>query len=143
MEQSIMLRPIGHVENDVNEMLAPEKNAGRQSRIMLAGHLCDGLLGIEEYAQVLVVFYFHRADEVRLQLHPRDDASRPLRGVFATRTQYRPNPIGVTVAKLLRVEGCALIVQGLDAMNGTPVLDIKPYAPAFDSGSRADAESAG
>ena len=142
MKQTIVFQPIGYVENDVTEMMSPEAIASRQSRIVLAEHLGGGLLGIEEYAQVLVVFYFHRVDEVWLRLHPRGDTSRPLRGVFATRTPYRPNPIGVTVATLLRVEGNTLVVEGLDAMNGTPVLDIKPYAPAFDNGTGADGEPA-
>lgn len=133
MQSEIVFHAIGHVENDVEEMQSPREIAGRQSHIILHESLIDGLLGIEESERILVVFWLDRVDGVRLQLHPRDDTSRPLRGVFATRTPYRPNPIGVTVARLLRVEDNALIVEGLDALNGTPVLDIKPFVPAFDA----------
>lgn len=143
MQLPIVFQPIGYVNNDVEEMGAPEEIAGRKSRIIIEKHLADGLLGMDTAEHVLVVFYFHRADHVRLRLHPRDDTSRPLRGVFGTRTQYRPNPIGVTVARLIQVEGNELMVQGLDAMNGTPILDIKPYAPAFDDVTGNDEETPG
>jgi len=133
VQSGIVFHAVGHVENDVEEMLSSREIAGRQSRIILHESLTDGLLGIEESERILMVFWLDRVDEVHLQLHPRDDTSRPLRGVFATRTPYRPNPIGVTVARLLRVEENVLTVEGLDALNGTPVLDIKPFVPAFDS----------
>jgi len=130
--QSIAFRPIGYVENDAEEMATPEEIAGRRSRIRIEERYRAGLLGIEECERLVIVFHFDRVKEARMQLHPRDDPSRPLRGVFATRTQYRPNPIGVTVARLVGVEEGALLVEGLDALNGTPVLDIKPFSPAFD-----------
>ena len=132
VSQEIVFRPIGYVENDVAEMMSPEEIASRQSRIILAEYLADGLMGIDALERIVVVFYFDRVDEVWLQLHPRGDTSRPMRGVFATRTMYRPNPIGVTVAQLIRVDGNVLTVRGLDAIDGTPVLDIKPYSPTFD-----------
>ena len=137
--QTITFQPIGHVENDVTEMLPPEEIASRRSRIVIHPSLAEGLLGIEESERLLIVYYFDRAQQVRMQLHPRDDESRPLRGVFATRTQYRPNPIGVTVARLLAVEDNVLVVEGLDAMSGTLVLDVKPFAPAFDTPDQAGA----
>jgi len=135
MARTFTFTPIGYVENDVEEMLPPEEIRRRPSRIVVEPAYRDGLLRIEEFERLLVIFVFDRAGEVRLQLHPPGDESRPLRGVFATRTQYRPNPIGATVVRLLRVEeGGVLVVEGLDALNGTPVLDIKHYVPAFDEG---------
>jgi len=140
LNTSILIHPIGIVENDVEEMLASEEIASRRSRIRIHKPYVSGLLGIEEAERILVLFFFHRVNQVRLRLHPRDDISRPLRGVFATRTQYRPNPIGVTVARLISVDGNVLEVEGLDAMNGSPVIDIKPYVARFDDPSAASDE---
>lgn len=128
----IVLHPIGYVENAFEQMTAPEEIAAQPSRIVLEPAYLDGLLGLDQVEKILVVYYFDRAHEVRLQLHPRDDQSKPLRGVFATRTPYRPNHLGVTVVRLVRIEGNVLTVEGLDALNRTPVLDIKPFDPALD-----------
>ncbi len=87
----------------------------------------DGLLGIENYRWLLVLFWFDMREGDKLQVHPRGDESRPLRGVFATRSQYRPNPIGVTVVELLKRRGNVLVVRGLDAWEGSPVLDVKEW----------------
>jgi isochorismate pyruvate lyase len=91
-------------------------------------------LGLEPGTDILVLFHFHRTspEEVTLQLHPRHDPERPLSGVFATRSQFRPNAIGATVAHVVRVEDRIISVINLDAQDGTPVLDIKPYVPYFD-----------
>lgn len=91
------------------------------------------MLGLEAGDDVLVIFYFHQSGEHPLQVHPRGDLSRPLRGVFATRAPVRPNPIGVTTVHIERIEETNLKVTGLDAIDGTPVLDIKSHAPAFDT----------
>jgi tRNA-Thr(GGU) m(6)t(6)A37 methyltransferase TsaA len=94
-----------------------------------------GLLGLEPDSDILVLYRFHRIEpaEIELQLHPRHNPANPRRGVFATRTQFRPNQIGATVARLEAIEANVLTVSGLDAQDGTPVLDIKPYAPYFDA----------
>jgi tRNA-Thr(GGU) m(6)t(6)A37 methyltransferase TsaA len=75
---------------------------------------------------LLVVFVFHRAEGYNLLQHPRGDRGRPQRGVFALRSPNRPNPIGITEVELLAIEGNILTVRGLDALDGTPVLDLKP-----------------
>lgn len=128
----IVLHPIGYVENAFEQMTAPEEIAAQPSRIVLEPAYLDGLLGLDQVEKVLVVYYFDRAQEVRLRLHPRDDQNKPLRGVFATRTPYRPNHLGVTIVRLVRIEGNVLTVEGLDALNRTPVLDIKPFDSALD-----------
>jgi tRNA-Thr(GGU) m(6)t(6)A37 methyltransferase TsaA len=74
----------------------------------------------------MVVFYFHRSQGFDLLQHPQGDRSRPRRGVFALRSPRRPNPVGVTVVDLVAVAENVLRVRGLDAINGTPVLDLKP-----------------
>ena len=107
------------------------------SRIVVRPELADALLGLERYSHVLVLFWPHRvpADVIgsKHRLHPRDDPANPLQGVLATRSQIRFNPILVTAVRLLGVKGNVLRVRGLDAIDGTPVLDIKPYVPYFDS----------
>ena len=80
-----------------------------------------------------MLFYCHRASGYDLQVHPRGDPGQPLRGVFAVRSPCRPNPIGVTTARVRRVEGNVLEVIGLDALDGSPVLDIKGYASSYDT----------
>lgn len=123
---SIAYETIGHVENDFDEPMAPEKLRAAESRIVLDPALAEGLTGLEPGQQVMVVFHFHRSEGHDLLQHPRGDKSRPQRGVFALRSPRRPNPIGVTVVDVLAIEGNVLRVRGLDAINGTPVLDLKP-----------------
>jgi tRNA-Thr(GGU) m(6)t(6)A37 methyltransferase TsaA len=125
-EESLPFQAIGHVENDFDEPMAPEKLRAAESRIVLAPALTEGLTGLEAGQQVMVVFHFHRSEGYDLLQHPRGDKSRPQRGVFALRSPHRLNPIGVTVVDLLAIEGNVLRVRGLDAINGTPVLDLKP-----------------
>jgi tRNA (adenine37-N6)-methyltransferase len=119
--------PIGFVENEFKETQRdPDVFAGTVSRIRLLDDFARGLYRIEGYARLYIIYVFDRADGFKLVLHPRGDAARPERGVFATHSPRRPNPIGLTVVDLLGVEGQTIIVRGLDAVDGTPVLDIKP-----------------
>ncbi|MFP4176026.1 MAG: tRNA (N6-threonylcarbamoyladenosine(37)-N6)-methyltransferase TrmO [Planctomycetota bacterium] len=88
----------------------------------------EGLLGIAEADRLQILYWMHRLDEDDrriLQCHPRADTSRPLRGVFALRSPMRPNPIGSTVVDLQKVRDGSLVVTGLDAEDGSPVIDIK------------------
>jgi tRNA-Thr(GGU) m(6)t(6)A37 methyltransferase TsaA len=90
----------------------------------------SGLDGITIGQEVLVLTWLHQADRAVLAVHPRDDLSRPLTGVFATRSADRPNPIGVHRVKVLAVgPGGMLEVEGLEAIDGTPVIDLKPALP--------------
>jgi len=128
-----VLHPIGHVERDEGDQgLLDDALRARPARIVLDPALAEGLVGLEPGSDAVVLFYFHQSTGYDLQLHPRGDPSRPLRGVFATRSQYRPNPIGLTVVRVQRVEDHVLEVVGLDALDGSPVLDIKPHASYFD-----------
>jgi tRNA-Thr(GGU) m(6)t(6)A37 methyltransferase TsaA len=108
-----------------------------ESRIVLQADFADALLGIDAYSHLLVLFWPHQVpDEVRgskPQLHPLDDDRNPLQGILATRSQIRFNPVLVTAARLLSVKGNILTVRGLDAVDGSPIIDIKPYNPYFDS----------
>jgi tRNA-Thr(GGU) m(6)t(6)A37 methyltransferase TsaA len=122
----VTFRPIGYVENDFDELASPDLIRAAESQIVLAPTLVEGLQGMETGQPIMVVFYFHRSEGYTLRQHPRGDESRPLQGVFTLRSPRRPNPIGVTVVDLLAVEANVLRVRGLDAINGTPVLDLKP-----------------
>ena len=124
-ERPVTFTPIGYVENDFDAPTTPETIAAAESRIVVAPEFVEGLTGLEAGQRVMIVFYFHLVQSYALLQHPRGDPSRPQRGVFALHTPYRPNPIGVTVVDLLSVEGNVLRVRGLDALNGTPILDIK------------------
>lgn len=125
-EDVVTFRPIGHVENNFDAPASPERIHALESRIVLDPALADGLQGLTQGAKIMVLFHFHRSEGYELLQHPRGDTSQPRRGVFALRTPHRPNGIGVTVVDLIEVEGHVLHVEGLDALNGTPVLDIKP-----------------
>jgi len=127
--------PIGMVRNAVKE---PQMGGWESvdSRIIVRWELADALDGIEGYSHVIVLFWIHRVPEEErgaTRIHPMGDPALPLLGVFATRTQLRPNPIGVSVVPLLARKGNVLRVRGLDAIDGTPVLDVKPYIPHYDS----------
>ena len=126
-EPSFTIEPIGYVENTCNDLIEPGLIRELESRIRLKPEWVDGLYGLEDYKQIMVVFYFHRlaGEEIELIQHRRGKVDQPRRGVFALHSPRRPNAIGVTEVDLLKIEGGVLTVTGLDAVNGTPVLDIK------------------
>jgi len=128
------LQPIGYVRNG-REARPPDGWAASVARIELAARFEPHLDGLAEFSHALIVYWMDRArpqDRQIARVHPRGRADLPLVGVFATRSQHRPNPLGVTVVEILRIEGATLIVRGLDALDGSPVLDIKSYAPLLD-----------
>lgn len=133
-ETTVTLSPIGFVESQFKTNTPAEQMRTQPSRLVVRPEYKPGLLGLEAGMDILVLFYFHQTqpEEVALQLHPRHDPANPLRGVFATRSQFRPNSIGVSVACIEAIEDNVITVTGLDALDGTPVLDIKPYASYFD-----------
>jgi tRNA-Thr(GGU) m(6)t(6)A37 methyltransferase TsaA len=132
--EPVSLRPIGVVRNNVAEP-RPEGWAHVRSDIALRDDLAELLDGIEGYSHVIVVFAFDRVpeSEQRARVRPRGDERIPEQGVLATRSQLRPSPVGVSVVRLLRRRRNVLRVVGLDAIDGTPVLDVKPYFPNYDA----------
>ena len=124
--RSLVFQAIGRVENVFDEPALSSKIQSVESRIVLDPSLTEGLKGLNPGQRIMVIFCFHRSRGFDLLQHPRGDRSRPRRGVFALRSPRRPNPIGVTVVDLVAVDGNVLRVRGLDAINGTPVLDLTP-----------------
>lgn len=123
----IKFQAVGLVQNSFGPGSSREEMLGGESEIIIRADLEPALTGLEAGQQVLVLFHFDRpADTGDLLQHPRGDQSRPKRGVFSLRSPQRPNRIGATVVKLLEIDGPRLRVQGLDAFNGTPILDLKP-----------------
>jgi len=123
--ETIKMLPIGHVENDYIEPEYNEEIYQKVSKIVLRKELAKGLCRIENFQKLYILFYFSRSEGFNLIQRRRYD--NEMAGVFASRSPYRPNKIGLTLVELLKVEENILYVKGLDAINGTPVLDIKPY----------------
>ena len=124
----ISLMPIGFVETEAVGKEVRDKNV--VSKIVFREDLTEALEGVKEFSHLFVLFWLHRMsnkDKKVMKVHPRGRDDMPLLGIYATRTPHRPNPIGLTRVKLLKMEGNIVTVQGLDAFNGTPVLDIKPF----------------
>jgi len=128
----ISLRIIGRVRNSIRR----KKREGWESiisEIVLQPKYEAALEGVEDYSHLLILFWLSRVSpKVRgwmMKIHPRSRLDLPLVGIFSTRTQYRPNPIGLTLVQLLKRKKNVLQVRGLDARNGTPVVDIKPISP--------------
>jgi tRNA-Thr(GGU) m(6)t(6)A37 methyltransferase TsaA len=129
-----VFRPIGFVRSPARETV-DEGWGAITSQIRLEPELAAGLLGLGDFSHALVVTHLHGArfvPERDLVRRPRGRADMPGVGIFAQRAKDRPNALGVTAVRILEVGEGTLTVQGLDAVDGTPVLDIKPYVPLFD-----------
>lgn len=139
VEHKINLIPIGIVRNQINDTKCHDWQSVI-SQIVINKSLEAALDGIEGFSHLIIIYWMHRRpsnQQPATKVHPKGDQSLPLTGVFATRSPARPNPLGMTVVKLLERRENILEVVGLDAVNDTPVLDIKPYIPSHDSVSEA------
>lgn len=122
------LRPIGVLHGDIRSRGEAPKNyseSDRRGTIEIFPEYLDGLDGIEAGQTIVVLFWLDRSERDTLKVYPRGDRSRGLRGVFATRSPMRPNPIAISELKVLAVDGNRLEVIGLDILDGTPIIDIK------------------
>ena len=127
----IELEIIGSVVTPVKEPV--DENWGEVvSEIVLEKKYADGLIGLEDFSHAVIIYFMHLATDknrVKITRHPQGRDDMPFAGIFSQRAKRRPNPVGVTAVKIVRVDKNILKVQGLDAIDGTPVLDIKPYYP--------------
>lgn len=126
------LKPIAMVKNDIAQ-LGYHDTKEVVSDIIFDNQYEEALDSLEKFSHAVILFWFHKStpwDNSVSKVHPRKRQDLPLVGVFSSRSPVRPNPIGMTVVKLLKREGNVLQVMGLDAIDGTPVLDIKPHFPS-------------
>ena len=129
-----MFEPIGIVRSSVTDKIDHDWGVVI-SQIVIDEPFADGLQGLEDFSHIIVVYHLNQAKFLRekhLVRHPQGRGDLPCVGIFSQRAKDRPNPIGITAAKLLSVHENIVEVQGLDAIDGTPVLDIKPYFPQYD-----------
>lgn len=126
LDEKYTFRAIGWVENIMDQRAPSDEIRAVESRLVIDPALTAGLSGLEVGQQIMVIFYFDRSQGYELRQYPRGDRSRAMRGVFALRSPDRPNKIGVTVVEVVGINENILHVTGLDALNGSPILDIKP-----------------
>jgi tRNA (adenine37-N6)-methyltransferase len=132
----ITLQAIGIVHSDFKEPTSARLDLKKiKAEIEIDPELTEALEGLEGFSHIIILFWLHRAvfDKHNLKTFPMGNQNVPLQGLFAVRTPKRPNPIGLSTVRLLSRRGNILDVQGLDAIDGSLVLDIKPYIPGYDS----------
>jgi tRNA-Thr(GGU) m(6)t(6)A37 methyltransferase TsaA len=123
------VRPIGRVESPLTSMAdAPRQGdeGAPEAYLILDSEMLAGLDGIHADDEIVVLTWLHKADRGILAVHPRGDSTRPEQGVFSTRAPSRPNPIGLHWVRVLDIEGRRLRVSGIEAIDGTPIVDLKP-----------------
>jgi tRNA-Thr(GGU) m(6)t(6)A37 methyltransferase TsaA len=135
MERDLVLEPIGRVESTLVDLeQAPRQGdeGAPDAWLVLNLGVSDGLHGLETGTEVLVLTWLDRANRNVLTVRPRGEAERPMTGVFSTRSPDRPNPIGLHQVTIVAIDGNRLRVSSLEAINHTPVLDIKPILGPVD-----------
>ncbi len=128
MKERIEIEPIGTIRSPIRDRSeAPRQGseADIEGELVVDEKYIDALEGLKPGLHVVIVYWMHQADRSCLKVHPRGDTTRPLRGVFSTRSPDRPNPIAIDTVEVLKIQGATLTVRGLDAVDGTPLLDIK------------------
>ena len=137
---SMTLKPIGIVRKGIKRAAARCDWEKIVSDIIINTSLTESLDGLEEFSHIIVLYWMHQTaaiGQLPTKVHPRGKQELPLVGLFATRSPHRPNPVGKATVKLLQRKDNVLKVEGLDAIDGTPVIDIKPYIPGYDSVTNA------
>ncbi|MFC1871202.1 tRNA (N6-threonylcarbamoyladenosine(37)-N6)-methyltransferase TrmO [Chloroflexota bacterium] len=131
----ISLKAIGTVRNKFRQPVVKHDWQNVISEIVVNPDLNEALDNLDEFSHLIILYWMHRRHPTPppYKVHPRGNQNIPLKGLFATRSPNRPNSIGKTTVRLLQCRGNILKVQGLDAIDGTPVIDIKPYIPGYDS----------
>jgi len=123
----ITLEPIGYVKSSHRDVAKSGGFREQVALIVIDMAYAKGLAGLADQERLLVTWYAHEAKEVKMRARPRSDPTTPETGVFNSRSPHRPNHICTTAVEILDLKGNVIKVKGLDAIDGTPVLDIKPY----------------
>ena len=130
----IQFQPIGIVHSPFTTLeqmpIQPTGAASREGHIDIFSEYQDGLKDLDGFSHIVLLYHFHKAPRVDLTVTPFLD--KQPRGIFATRAPTRPNPIGLSIVQLVRIEGRTIHLANVDILDGTPLLDIKPYVPQFD-----------
>ncbi|MHA1871776.1 MAG: tRNA (N6-threonylcarbamoyladenosine(37)-N6)-methyltransferase TrmO [Promethearchaeota archaeon] len=127
---TVTFKAIGYVKNGIKESVDPYNFAGQESELIIYPEYKDALYKIEEESHIQVIFYLHKSPKIKRLKGPTYFGT--IKGVFASRSPIRPNPIGLTTVPIVRISENKIIVKDLDAIDGTPILDIKPYSPRLD-----------
>lgn len=131
----LVFEPIGVIHSPYTKPegtpIQPSAAGDTQGKVEIYPEYLEGLKDIDGFSHIILVYYFHLCNRRKLKVVPFMDTIP--RGVFATRAPCRPNPIGISTVRLERVERNILFVRGIDIVDGTPLLDIKPYVPEFNS----------
>jgi len=132
--KEIRYKPIGIIHSPFKEPrgtpIQPVAGQEVEGTIEIFPEYVEGLKDLEGFSHIILIYHFHLAKRGTLKVIPYMD-NKP-RGVFATRAPTRPNPIGISIVRLVKIEGNTLYIQDIDIIDGTPLLDIKPYVPEFD-----------
>ena len=126
---SLMLKPIGRVESSLADLESaprqPDEGAPA-AWLVFDADVLEGLRSLRTGDEVILLTWLDRARRDELSVHPRGDPSRPIEGVFSTRSPHRPNPIGLHRVEITAIEGARVRVRHLEAIDGTPIIDVKP-----------------
>ena len=117
-------------EDQANMPIQPVGASDTEGEVLVDQEFQDGLEGLEAFSHIYLIYYFHQTKRTELKVVPYMD-TQP-KGVFATRSPLRPAHVGISIVRLLAVEGTRLKIRGVDVLDGTPLIDIKPYIPHFD-----------
>jgi tRNA-Thr(GGU) m(6)t(6)A37 methyltransferase TsaA len=135
MTEFVTYRPIGFIHTPFKDIVGmpiqPAGARGVAGRVIINEAYREGLKDIEGFSHVFLLYHLHLCDGYALQVTPFLDNT--VHGIFACRSPMRPNPIGLSIVKLVRVAGTILYIEDVDMVDGTPLLDIKPYVPQFDT----------
>jgi len=133
-EEKIIYKPIGVIHSPFKEPkgtpIQSESAKGIEGTVVVFKEYIKGLKDIEGFSHIILVYHFHKTRNFSLTVKPYMEDK--FHGVFATRAPSHPNPIGISIVHLLKVEGNIIYIQDIDVVDGTPLLDIKPYVPEFD-----------
>ena len=134
-DNEICFKSIGIIHSPYTKVegmpVQPVTSGSANAFIELDPQLVDGLKDLDGFSHIIVLYYFHRSHRYKLTVNPFLDTKQ--RGLFATRAPNRPNPIGLSVVQLKRIEENRLYLGSIDILDGTPLLDIKPYSPIFEN----------
>jgi len=134
MVEKIEYTPIGIIrtpfKTPAGTPIQPTGADGVEAKVEVFPEYSEGLADLEGFSHIILLYLFHLSKEFKLKVKPFLDGE--LRGLFATRAPARPNPVGISVVRLVRIDGAMLYIKDIDVVDKTPLLDIKPYIPGFD-----------